>query len=94
MSPWQQNGNGRRSQVLWWRCQTASSLAILPYDEVLDLGRHPQTFLAFCESAYEAGARLAGWDTIAFTSSACPSPDDLQDLQATAAGQFGRAVAS
>jgi hypothetical protein len=59
-----------------------------------DLGRHPQTLLAFCESAYEAGARLAGWDTIAFTSSACPSPDDLQDLQATAAGQFGRAVAS
>jgi hypothetical protein len=49
--------------------------------------------LAFCESAYEAGARLAGWDTAAFTSSACPSPDELQELQATASGQFGRAVA-
>ena len=53
-----------------------------------------RTLLAFCESAYEAGAGLAGWDTAAFTSSACPTPDELRDLQATAAGPFGRAVAS
>jgi hypothetical protein len=50
--------------------------------------------LAFCESAYQAGARATGWDTTAFTSSACPSPDELRELQATAAGQFGRAAAS
>jgi Family of unknown function (DUF5996) len=49
-----------------------------------------RTLLAFCESAYEAGARLAGWDTTAFTSSACPTPAELEELQATAAGYFGR----
>ena len=42
------------------------------------------------KAAYEAGARLAGWDTAAFTSSACPTPDELQELQATAAGYLGR----
>jgi hypothetical protein len=48
--------------------------------------------LAFRESAYEVGARLAGWETTAFTSNACPSPEELGALQATAAGQFGRAI--
>jgi hypothetical protein len=38
------------------------------------------------------GARLAGWDTFAFTSSACPNPDELRELQAAAAGKFGRVV--
>ena len=51
-----------------------------------------RTLLAFCESAYEAGARLADWDVTAFTSSACPRADDLLELQASAAGQFGRAL--
>ena len=88
---------GLRQQPLavgaWMPTGSASSLAILPYDEVRTSDDPRRTLFAFCESAYEAGARLAGWDTTAFTSSACPSPDELGELQATAAGQFGRQLA-
>jgi hypothetical protein len=48
------------------------------------------TLLAFCQSAYEAGARLAGWDTASFESTWCPTPDQLQQLRANAAAEFGR----
>ncbi|MET0939304.1 MAG: DUF5996 family protein [Gaiellaceae bacterium] len=89
---------GLREQPLavgeWVPTGTSSSLAILPYDEVRQSENPRTTLLAFCESAYEAGARLAEWDTTAFTSSACPTPEELGELQATAAGQFGRPVAS
>ena len=77
----------------WTPSGESSSLAILPYEDVRTSADPRQTLLAFCESAYEAGARLAGWDTAGFTSTACPTPDELRDLQATAAGQFGRAAA-
>jgi len=70
----------------------SSSLAILPYEEVRASDDPRRTLLAFCESAYEAGARLAGWDVTAFTSTACPSTAELRELQAAAAGQFGRAL--
>ena len=43
------------------------------------------------ESAYEAGSRLAGWDTAELTSAWCPAPSQLQVLQAGAAGACGRA---
>ena len=43
------------------------------------------TLLAFCQGAYEAGARLAGWDTTGFTSTWCPTPIQLQQLAASAA---------
>jgi len=76
----------------WTPTGESSSLAILPYEDVRTSADPRRTLLAFCESAYEAGARLAGWDTAAFTSTACPTPDELRDLQATAAGQFGRAA--
>jgi hypothetical protein len=78
----------------WVPTGSASSLAILPYEDVRTSENPRRTLLAFCQSAYEAGARLAGWDPTAFTSSACPSPDELRELQATAAGQFGRADGS
>ena len=42
------------------------------------------------QGAYEAGARLAGWDTSAFESKWCPAPTELHDLQTTAARDFGR----
>ena len=45
--------------------------------------------LAFCQSAYEAGARLAGWDTASFESTWCPTPAQLQELHASAA-ELGR----
>jgi len=85
---------GLREQALavgsWIPVGSASSLATISYEDVRTSADPRQTLLAFCESAYEAGARLAGWDTSGFASSACPSPLELQELQASAAGQFGR----
>ena len=49
-----------------------------------------ETLLAFLQGAYEAGARLAGWDTSDFQSKWCPTPKQLHELQATAAYEFGR----
>ena len=66
------------------------SLAILPYDAVRTSPDPRGTLLAFLQAAYEAGARLAGWDTSNFESKWCPSPTQLQELQATAAHDFGR----
>ena len=55
----------------------------------------PRTaLLAFCQSAYEAGARLAGWDTASFESRWCPTPAQLNQLHATAAAEFGLPTAS
>jgi len=49
-----------------------------------------QGLLAFCQSAYEAGARLADWDTAGFESAWCPSREQLRQLHADAATDFGR----
>jgi hypothetical protein len=66
------------------------SLAIVPY-ETVRTARYPrQGLLAFLQSAYEAGARLAGWDTASFESTWCPSPAQLKRLHAGAAADFGR----
>jgi hypothetical protein len=60
---------------------------MLPYETVRS-SRNPRTvLLGFLESAYEAGARLAGWDDAGFRSAQCPSPEQLQDLQAGAAAE-------
>jgi Family of unknown function (DUF5996) len=66
------------------------SLAILSYETVRTARDPRTTLLAFCQSAYEAGARLAAWDTTNFESKWCPSPSQLRQLQATAAADFGR----
>jgi hypothetical protein len=34
----------------------------LPYDAVRESESPDETLLEFCESTYEAGARLANWD--------------------------------
>jgi hypothetical protein len=68
----------------------SGSLAILPYETVRTARDPRQGLLAFCQSAYEAGARLAGWDTAGFESAWCPSPTQLQQLHASAAATFGR----
>jgi hypothetical protein len=65
-------------------------LAVLPYETVRTARDPRATLLAFCEGAYEAGARLAGWDTSGFTSAWCPSPAQLDGLRTTVAGEFGR----
>jgi hypothetical protein len=68
----------------------SGSLAILPYESVRTARNPRQGLLAFCQSAYEAGARLAGWDTAGFESTWCPSPTQLRQLHADAAATFGR----
>jgi Family of unknown function (DUF5996) len=73
-----------------WTDLPSGTMAVLPYETVRTAGDPRTTLLAFCQSAYEAGARLAGWDVTNFTSTWCPSPSQLQELQASAAGNFGR----
>ena len=72
----------------------AGSLAVLPYETVRAASDPRTTVLAFCQSAYEAGARLAGWDATGFESKWCPSPTQLRQLHASAAADFGRPGAS
>ena len=52
------------------------SLALLPYDAVRTAREPRATLLAFLQSAYETGARLAGWDTDSFESNWCPTPSN------------------
>ncbi|MDP9284541.1 MAG: DUF5996 family protein, partial [Actinomycetota bacterium] len=68
----------------------SGSLAVLSYEEVRRARDPRTTLLAFCQSAYEAGARLAGWDTAGFESNWCPTPNQLEQLHASAAADFGR----
>ena len=76
-----------------WIESGAGSLAVLPYEAVRTALDPRTTLLAFCQSAYESGARLAGWDTTSFESRWCPTPVQLQQLQADAAADFGRPIA-
>ena len=85
--------DGLRDQPLSagaWVESGSGLLAILPYEAVRTARAPRTTLLAFCQSAYEAGARLAGWDTASFESTWCPAPDQLQQLHAAAAADFGR----
>jgi hypothetical protein len=75
-----------------WIEYGAGSLAVLPYEVVRTAPDPRRTLLAFCQSAYEAGARLAGWDAGSFESSWCPTPDQLEQLRTTAAADLGRPV--
>jgi hypothetical protein len=72
----------------------SGSLAILHYDDVRSARDPRTTLLAFCQSAYEAGARLAGWDTGSFESTWCPSPQQIRELETTASAGFGRPLGS
>jgi hypothetical protein len=77
-----------------WIEYGTGSLAVLPYETVRGAHDARTTLLAFCQAAYEAGARLAGWDIESFESNWCPTPTQLQQLRAGAAADFGRPVAS
>ena len=84
---------GLRAQPLpvgAWTDSGNGSLAVLPYETVRTAPDPRTTLLAFCQGAYEAGARLADWDTTAFSSRWCPTPEQLEQLQTTAAAQLGR----
>ena len=69
--------DGLRDQPLSageWVPSGAGSLAVLPYEAVRTSSDPRSSVLAFCQSAYEAGARLAGWDIAAFRSTWSPAP--------------------
>ncbi len=73
-----------------WTTSGTGSLAVLPYEAVRTAPDPRAALLAFLQSAYEAGARRAGWDADSLESSWCPTPAELEELRTTAAGAFGR----
>jgi hypothetical protein len=73
-----------------WIESGTGSLAILPYEAVRTSGDPRTVLLAFLQSAYEAGAQLAGWDIEGLESRWCPTPAQLRELQASGAGMLGR----
>ena len=68
-----------------WVESGSGSLAVLPYDAVRAAADPRRALLGFYQSAYEAGSRLAGWDTAALVSAWCPTPDELAELRVGAA---------
>ena len=70
-----------RPQTASWQQPFGSShLALLPYDDVRTSSDPRETLLDFLESAYDAGATLAGWDRDGLRSSWCPTPVAREDL--------------
>jgi hypothetical protein len=63
-----------------WTELNGGSLAVLPYEEVRTASEPRTTLLAFFESAYEAGAAVAGWDRLELASTWCPDPPRLSEL--------------
>ena len=63
LSSWSNAGAAR------WIEQRGSHLAVLRYDDARAEADSRAAVLAFYESAYQAGARLAGWDVAGL---ACP----------------------
>lgn len=62
-----------------WREQRGSHLAILRYADARELPDPSEAVLGFYESAYRAGARLAGWDLDRYAS-----PSGVTDPHASA----------
>ncbi len=65
-----------------WVEYGGGALATLPYDAVRTASDPRTALLAFLESAYQAGAKLAGWDRTELESAWCPAPPELSDLLA------------
>ena len=76
-----------------WIESGAGSLAVLPYEAIRTALDPRTTLLAFCQSAYETGARLAGWDTTSFESRWCPPRCSSNNSKPVAAADFGRPIA-
>jgi hypothetical protein len=66
----------RPGSAKWVAQGNSGSLAILPYDEVRTAADPRSTLLDFLQSAYEAGASLAGWDLADTATQWCPVPMD------------------
>ena len=89
--------DGLREQPLMagsWTDTGNGLIAILPYEAVRTAPDPRTTLLAFCQSAYEAGALAAGWDLASFESSWSPTPAQLEELRlgAARATRFDRAA--
>jgi len=72
-------GERLRPEAARWHPTGSSHLALLSYDAVRDSPQPRATLLDFLQTAYEAGARAAGWDADELRSSwapdrACPPP--------------------
>ncbi|MEY2451656.1 MAG: hypothetical protein QOD92_1230 [Acidimicrobiaceae bacterium] len=73
-----------------WAPQASGSLAILRYDDVRRAPDPKSCLLDFLQSAYEAGASLAGWDLVGTATQWCPIPADrLTQLSLPAAADEG-----
>jgi hypothetical protein len=57
-----------RPEAATWVPSRGAHLAVLRYDDARATGDVPATVLDFWESAYTAGARLAGWDLAGLAS--------------------------
>lgn len=51
-----------------WQDTGSGHLAVLPYEEMRTSPDPARTLLDFYESAYQAGARTAGWDVDAYAT--------------------------
>jgi hypothetical protein len=63
-----------------WLESNGSALGVLPYEVVRHAPDPRRALLAFMQTAYEAGATLAGWDRSQLESSWCPTPAELGQL--------------
>jgi hypothetical protein len=73
-------GRSLRPEQARWSEQAGGSLALLAYEAVRTAPDPRSTLLAFLESAYQAGAGLAGWDRAELASTWCPNPPQLREL--------------
>lgn len=64
----------RPAPASWQQPYGESHLALLPYEAVRASDDPRETLLDFLQSAYDAGALLAGWDRDALRSTWCPRP--------------------
>lgn len=71
-----------------WLERGSAHLAVLPYDDARAAADPVETVLEFFESAYQAGARLAGWDA---AGQACPEGITDPVIQAATLSRSTRA---
>jgi hypothetical protein len=65
-----------RPETADWLAQANGSLAILRYEDVRSSRDPKAALLEFLQSAFEAGASLAGWDLADTATQWCPVPSD------------------
>ncbi len=65
-----------RPQSAGWQAQANGSLALVRYDDVRSSADPRAALLDFLQSAFEAGASLAGWDLAGTATRWCPVPLD------------------